>query len=179
MVEIGVTGDSPGERQMTIDLDALGKIIAGFTKTQFRAIPGGDDGDGYDEIEAVVNGGERHAFADVYSDDCAAPVVEILNAAPDLIQLARLGQAQVKMRIADRAGYVNWEAIYAHEAAYANLAIREVADNAIRERDAALAEIDKLKAALSECCKLGFEFVPEGCDVYIQWLDEWMALAKK
>ena len=86
-----------------IDLDKLGKAIDLFAKTEFRAVAGGDDGDGYDEIEAVSDGGDRHAFSEVFSDDCAAPLVEILTATPELLRLARVGQAISKAR----SGYYN------------------------------------------------------------------------
>ena len=71
------------------ELDRLAAVIAGFAKTEFRAVIGGDDGDGYDEIEAIVEGDEPRAFAEVFCDGCAEPLVEILRAAPDLLRLAR------------------------------------------------------------------------------------------
>lgn len=77
---------------MTLDLDALAAVVAGFAKSHFIAVPGGPDNYCNDAIDAVDDG-EVTTLAEVYVNDCAAPIVEILNASAELLRLARVGQA--------------------------------------------------------------------------------------
>lgn len=77
---------------MTLDLAALAAAIDGFAKTRFIAVP--VCGGGYDAIDAVDDG-EVMTLAEVYADDCAAPIVEILNGAAELLRLARAGAAYI------------------------------------------------------------------------------------
>jgi hypothetical protein len=100
-----------------IDLDKLASAIDGFAKTRFRVFV--DEYASYDMIQTESDGADDgwSDFAEVQADDCAAPVVEILTAAPELLRLARVGLAYDAYERA-RSGDDIVRTLYALDAAY-------------------------------------------------------------
>jgi hypothetical protein len=99
-----------------IDLDKLGRTIAGFAKTRFRLYA--DEEHGEVVIQAAPLDEEHwYSLATVHADDGAAEIVEILMGSPELLRLARVGQAYVAYERA-RSGDDLARTLYALDVAY-------------------------------------------------------------